>query len=51
MKIEDYKTICCKSDWYVKARANFRCCKCHEDVTMEVVMIGQVLMKEEDELL
>ena len=25
--IKDYKTFCCKDDFYVKSRANFRCKK------------------------
>jgi len=35
--LEDYKTFCCKDDFYVKSRANFRCKKCDKDVTIEVM--------------
>ena len=35
--LEYYKTFCCKDDFYVKSRANFRCKKCDKDVTIEVM--------------
>ena len=35
---EDYKTLCCEADWYVKGRSDFRCCECHRDVTIEVIV-------------
>ena len=41
--VNNYKTSCCKSSWYVKSRANFRCSKCEKDVTMEVLFLVQSL--------
>ena len=39
--LKDYKTFCCKDDFYVKSRANFRCKKCDKDVTIEVMFFVQ----------
>lgn len=33
------KTLCCKADWYVKARADFRCKQCDKDVTLEIMLL------------
>lgn len=35
--LKGYKTLCCKDDFYIKSRANFRCKKCNEDVTIELM--------------
>lgn len=48
MKMEDYKTSCCKADWYVKSRANYRCSKCKKDVTMEVLLLADFIEKENE---
>ena len=42
-EIENYKTMCCKADWYVKSRANFRCEKCQEDVTLEIMLVHKAI--------
>ena len=39
--IKEHKTLCCKSGWYVKSRANFRCDKCDRDVTLELLLLHQ----------
>ena len=41
--LKDYKTFCCKDDFYVKSRANFRCKKCDKDVTIEVMFFVQAV--------
>lgn len=41
MKVENWKTTCCKASWYVKSRADFRCSKCDKDVTLEVVLLAE----------
>ncbi len=42
-ELKDYKTFCCKDDFYVKSRANFRCKKCDKDVTIEVMFFIQAV--------
>ena len=42
MKIENYKTLCCKAPWTVKGRAIFICSKCGEDVTYEIVLLNSL---------
>lgn len=37
--IKDHKTLCCKSTWTVKGRANYICDKCGKDVTMEIIYL------------
>jgi len=32
------KSPCCKADWYRKKRAEFRCVKCNNDITLYIVM-------------
>jgi len=39
--LHDYTTSCCRYDFYVKSRANFRCKKCDKDVTIEVMLFVQ----------
>ena len=43
-QVNESKTICCNADWYVKSRANFRCKKCDEDVTMHIVLLHKALI-------
>ena len=47
MKIKDFKTPCCNAPWYRKGRANYRCTKCDEDVTLHLVFIQEVIEKHE----
>ena len=42
-QIEKAKTSCCKADWYIKSRANFRCKKCEKDVTLEIMLLYKAL--------
>jgi tRNA(Ile2) C34 agmatinyltransferase TiaS len=42
-ELENYKTLCCKAKYYRKGRANYRCKKCDKDVTLELVLLYQVL--------
>jgi hypothetical protein len=46
--LEKYKTMCCNAEWYVKSRANFRCKKCDQDVTLEVMLLHQAIEDQED---
>ena len=43
MKIENHKTLCCKSGWYRKGRADFRCNNCGRCVTMELVILSEAI--------
>lgn len=40
----NFKTLCCKSNWIRKGRANLRCKKCDADVTMEIVLLYQSII-------
>ena len=42
-ELEDYKTLCCNAKYYRKGRANYRCKKCDGDVTLELMLLYQVL--------
>lgn len=42
-QIAEAKTLCCKAQWYRKSRANFRCKKCNEDVTLEIIFLHKAL--------
>ena len=42
-KVAKAKTTCCKADWYIKGRANFRCTKCEKDVTLEMVLLYEAI--------
>ena len=46
MAIEDYKTMCCNAEWYVRSRGNFRCKKCNADVSLEILLASDALDKE-----
>lgn len=41
--IENYKTLCCKSPWRVASRANYRCTNCNEDVTLEILLLANLI--------
>jgi hypothetical protein len=41
------KTMCCKSTWHRKSRANYRCNKCGGDVTLEIVLLVQAVEEAE----
>ena len=43
--ISDIKTACCNAGWYIRSRANYRCEKCDDDVTLHIVMV-QMLVDE-----
>lgn len=42
-QIAGVKTMCCEAKWHRKSRANFRCKKCEQDVTLEIVLLYQAL--------
>ena len=44
-QIKKIKTTCCKTSWYRKGRANYRCEKCNKDVTLEIVLIYDAITK------
>ncbi len=44
-QIAEAKTMCCKTKWYRKSRANFRCEKCEKDVTLEIMFLYQALIE------
>ncbi len=46
--MKEYKTLCCKSDFYRKGRANYRCVKCDKDITLELVLIQQAAEESEN---
>ena len=43
-QLQDYKTLCCQAGWYRKGRADLRCKKCDADVTLELVLLHEVLL-------
>ena len=43
MDIAKVKTWCCKAEWYVKGRADFRCKKCDKDVTLEICLLDKAI--------
>lgn len=44
--IKDFKTPCCKAEWYRKKRADLRCTKCDADVTLHLYFLHECLMKK-----
>jgi tRNA(Ile2) C34 agmatinyltransferase TiaS len=44
-RLKKVKTSCCKSEWEKKGRADYRCCKCRKDVTMELVLIYKAMIE------
>lgn len=45
-QIKAFKTPCCKAEWIIKGRSNYRCKKCDEDVTLEIILFYQALIKK-----
>ena len=45
-ELENYKTLCCNAKWYRKGKGNCRCEKCDKDVTLDLMLIYQVLEHE-----
>ena len=43
--VEEIKTPCCNSDWYRKGRLDFRCKKCDKDITLDIILIYESLIK------
>lgn len=41
--ISNIKTACCNADWYIRSRANYRCEKCNDDVTLHIVSVQMML--------
>jgi hypothetical protein len=41
--ISDIKTVCCNAGWYIRSRANYRCEKCNDDVTLHIVSVQMML--------
>ena len=39
----DIKTVCCNAGWYIRSRANYRCEKCDDDVTLHIVSVQMML--------
>lgn len=46
-ELNGLKTDCCNAGWYAKNRADFRCKECDEDVTLHVILYGQMLKESE----
>jgi len=40
--MENYKTPCCKAEWYRKGRADYRCKECDQDFTLELFMLYEL---------
>lgn len=45
-KLTSYKTICCDSEWYAANKLDFRCKKCDEDVTIEIICLYEILQDD-----
>jgi len=43
IEISDVKTVCCNAGWYIRSRANYRCEKCDDDVTLHIVFAGMAM--------
>jgi hypothetical protein len=46
MKLKDYKTRCCNAEWYRKDRADYRCNKCDKDITLDLVLLQDIINKK-----
>jgi len=46
IELEDYKTSCCNANWYRKGRADYRCEKCDNKVTIDLILLYQELEDE-----
>lgn len=44
--LKRYKTLCCKSEWERKGRADYRCKSCGKDITLELVFLHEALTYE-----
>lgn len=44
--LENFRTNCCDAKWYRKSRANYRCTKCEEDITLHLVYLRKLLEDE-----
>ena len=47
IEISDIKTACCNAGWYIRSRANYRCEKCNDDVTLQIVFAGMTVNEPE----
>lgn len=45
--ISDIKTTCCNVGWYIRSRANYRCEKCDNDITLHIVLANMAIDKSE----
>lgn len=41
--IENHKTSCCKAPWKIASRANYRCTNCNNDVTLEILLLANLI--------
>lgn len=49
MKLSSYITSCCKSGFYKKGRADYRCKKCDRDITLELVFLQELIENKKNE--
>ena len=49
MKLKNFKTPCCKSGFYRKGRADYRCTECDKDVTLELVFFSDLIEESKNE--
>jgi hypothetical protein len=47
LEISDIKTVCCNAGWYIRSRANYRCEKCNDDVTLHIVFANMAIEESE----
>jgi hypothetical protein len=47
LEISDITTLCCNAGWYIRSRANYRCEKCNDDVTLQIVFAGMTVNEPE----
>ena len=45
-KLKPWKSGCCKSTYYRKGRADLRCKVCDKDVTMEIVLLTDMFIRD-----
>jgi hypothetical protein len=48
LEISDIKTVCCNAGWYIRSRANYRCEKCDDDVTLHIVFANMAIDESEN---
>jgi len=46
MKLDNFKTRCCKTSWYRKGCADYRCKKCDKDITLDLVLLQDIINKK-----